>query len=53
MNSLKLIQDEYGETPLHAASGQGQVKVISVLVQKGANLNSLNKVGVVIYVNGH
>ena len=47
------MQDEYGETPLHAASSQGQVKVISVLVQKGSNLNPLNKVGVTIYVNGH
>ena len=53
VNSLSLMQEEYGETPLHAASGQGQGKVISVLVQKGANLNSLNKVGVAIYVNGH
>ena len=42
------MQDECGETPLHAASGQGEVKVISVLVQRGANLNPLNKVGWVL-----
>ena len=45
---FSLIQDERGETPLHAASSQGQVKVISVLVQRGAKLNPLNKVGWVL-----
>ena len=42
------MQDEYGDTPLHAASSEGHVKVISVLVQRGANLNHLNKVSVAI-----
>ena len=39
------MQSEYGETALHAASGQGHVKVISVLVARGAILNFQNKVG--------
>ena len=38
------IQDELGETALHAASGEGFVEVMTVLIQRGANVNSLNKV---------
>ena len=39
------MQDEFGETALHAASGQGRVKVISVLVAKGAIIDFQSKVG--------
>ena len=39
------MQDEIGETALHAASGNGHVNVITVLVQRGADVNSLTKVG--------
>ena len=39
------MQDECGETALHAASRNGHVNVITVLVQRGADINSLTKVG--------
>ena len=45
------MQDEFGETALHAASGKGHVEVMTVLVQRGANVNSLNKVCVSILFN--
>ena len=38
------MQDEYGNTALHAASDEGHVEVMTILVQRGANVNSLNKV---------
>ena len=39
------MQDEFGETALHAASGKGHVKIISVLVAKGAIIDIQSKVG--------
>ena len=39
------MQNEYGETALHAASRNGHVNVITVLVQRGTDVNSLTKVG--------
>ena len=39
------MQDEYGETALHKASSYGHVNVITVLVDRGADVNSLTKVG--------
>ena len=39
------MQDELGETALHAASGHGNFNVMIVLVQRGADVNSLTKVG--------
>ena len=39
------MQDEYGETALHTASICGHVNVITVLVKRGADVNSLTKVG--------
>ena len=41
------MQDEFGETPLHTASGKGHVNVITVLIERGAVVNYQNKVGVV------
>ena len=41
------MQEEIGETPLHAASGEGHVNVITILIERGAAVNYLNKVGVV------
>ena len=46
-----LIQDEYGDTALHAASSEGHVEVMTILMQRGANVNSLNKV--CIYLSFH
>ena len=40
-----IMQDEIGETALHTASRNGHVNVITVLVQRGADVNSLTKVG--------
>ena len=40
-----IIQDEIGETALHTASRNGHVNVMTVLVQRGADVNSLTKVG--------
>ena len=40
----RLMQDENGETALHAASVKGHVDVARYLVEKGAIVNSLNKV---------
>ena len=40
------FQDEFGETGLHAASGEGHVEVIIVLLQRGADVHILSKVGV-------
>ena len=39
------MQDEYSETALHTASKFGHVNVITVLVDRGADINSLTKVG--------
>ena len=39
------MQDEYGETALHTASGEGHVNVITALVERGADVNCLTKVG--------
>ncbi|MCG8624164.1 MAG: ankyrin repeat domain-containing protein [Proteobacteria bacterium] len=39
------MQDELGETALHAASGEGHVSVITALVERGADVNCLTKVG--------
>ena len=40
-----IMQNEYGETALHAASRFGHVNVISALVERGADVNCLTKVG--------
>ena len=42
---LQSLQDDLGETALHAASGQGHIQVIAVTLQKGANVHILTKVG--------
>ena len=39
------MQTEYRETALHTASRYGHVNVITVLVERGADVNSLTKVG--------
>ena len=39
------MQDEIGETALHAASKKGDVNVMTILVQRGADVDSLTKVG--------
>ena len=39
-----LMQDEYGDTALHAASSKGHINITRHLVEKGATVNSLNKV---------
>ena len=39
------MQSEIGETALHTASQYGRVNVITVLLQRGADINSLTKVG--------
>ena len=39
------MQDEISETALHAASKKGDVNVMTVLVQRGADVNYLTKVG--------
>ena len=39
------MQNEYGETALHTASSHGHVNVITALVERGADVNSLTKVG--------
>ena len=39
------MQDEFGETALHTASRFCHVNVITVLRQRGADINSLTKVG--------
>ena len=39
------MQHEIGETALHTASRHGHVNVMTVLVQRGADVNSLTKVG--------
>ena len=38
------MQDETGETALHAASYEGHVNVITALVERGADVNCLTKV---------
>jgi ankyrin repeat protein len=37
--------DEYGDTPLHAASLKGRLSMVEYLLQKGANVNVTNKMG--------
>ena len=43
------MQDECNNTALHAASSGGHVEVMTILVQRGANVNALNKVCKSIY----
>ena len=45
MHVQSCMQDEIGETALHTASRYGHVNVITALVEKGANVNCLTKVG--------
>ena len=40
-----IMQDVIGETAIHTSSNHGHVNVITVLVQRGADVNSLTKVG--------
>ena len=47
------MQDEFGETALHGASGEGHVQIMTVLIQRGANVNSLSKVCVSIIFPQH
>ena len=39
-------QNKVGNVPLHAASGKGHVNVMTVLIQRGADVDYLNKVHV-------
>ena len=45
-------QDEFGNVPLHAASGEGHVNVMTVLIQRGAKVDYLNKVSPWSIVSG-
>ena len=45
MHGPSCMQDEYGETALHKASRFGHVNVITALVERGADVNCLTKVG--------
>ena len=38
------MQNEYGETALIAACGQGHVTIAALLIEKGALVNYLSKV---------
>ena len=38
------MQNELGDTPLHVASCGEYIEVMTILLQRGANVNSLNKV---------
>ena len=40
-----IMQDETGETALHTASSHSHVNVITTLVERGADVNCLTKVG--------
>ena len=43
---LSTLQD--GFSPLHIASQEGHVDVCTLLIERGANLNSQTKVGTII-----
>ena len=43
---LSTLQD--GASPLHIASQEGHVDVCTLLIERGANLNSQDKVGTII-----
>ena len=45
MHMLSCMQNEFGETALHTASKFGHVNVITALVERGADVNCLTKVG--------
>ena len=45
------MQNELGDTPLHAASRGEYLEVMTILIQRGANVNSLNKVCVLYCLN--
>ena len=47
---LAYVQDDFGETALVAAVGQGHLHVAETLVKNGANVNYRNKVRVLIPV---
>ena len=38
------MQNEYGSTPLMIACTAGQVTTAALLIEKGANINYINKV---------
>ena len=45
---LLFIQDEWGSTALIRACGEGQLATADLLINKGANVNYLNKVRLIV-----
>jgi ankyrin repeat protein len=43
--NAKSQNDHYGDTALHAAAHGNQKDVVKVLIERGASLNSKNKIG--------
>ena len=42
----KIIVDDFGETPLHAAAKNGNLSVVRLLLTHGANMNAKNSKGI-------
>ena len=40
---------QFGDTPLHEASGEDNVGAIQLLLQKGANINEADEVSNILY----
>ena len=47
------MQNEYGETALIVACGEGHVATAALLIEKGATVDYQNKVRLLYYVHYH
>ena len=45
MNPNRVCDKRTRNTPLHLAFGTGNIYIVMTLIKKGANLNTLNKMG--------
>lgn len=43
INIIYILSDDHGFSPLHWAAKEGHLKIVEMLVQRGARINSTNR----------